>query len=266
MGVATDWAWSETYAWGEGLYGNFSLRLGHRPWRFSLAGDGVGGRFADRSGSSTTNGLRFAARGEYFWPRSGLLRFQGNLRSSGPDFENTVFDRGSFSVYYRPSAPTAAERRENTKPVRFSRASLSLGRDARNTSKTTDSLSALAAFTMGPFSTAFNINLNNKSALPDEGGNLFQFPMFENFESLKLGGEFIWRAANLQIGNFVSAGNLELRNRIGYTIRAEKDPILDFSVNCSFRPGRWGRVSLRIASTDFPEKWNYTLGWRFQKR
>jgi hypothetical protein len=254
---ATDWALSETFAWGEGVYGNFSLRLGHRPWRFSLAGDGVGGRFSDRTGSATGTGLRLAARAERFWPRSGLLRFQGNLRSSGLE---EPFDRGSVSVYYRPSAPTAAARRESTSFIRFTRASLSLGRDARKTDKSIDTMSGLAGFNMGPFTTAFSLALNNNSMLGEESGSLFQFPLFETFDSFKIGGELGWRTAGFPVGN------LDLRTRLGYTIRAEKEPILDFSVNCAFRPGRWGRVSLRIASTDFPEKWNYTLSWRFETR
>jgi len=260
---ATDWAWSETYAWGEGLYGNFSLRLGHRPWRLSLAGDGVGGRFADRSGAITNTGFRLAARGERFWPRSGLLRIQGSVRSSGLE---EPFDRGSFSAYYRPSAPTATQRRESTALIRFTRASLSLGRDARNKDKAADTLNALTAFNIGPFSTVYTFTLSNKSKLTNEAGSLFQYPLLETFESYKVGGEVIWRAPNLQLGNIVSAGTFELRTRLGYMVRAEKDPILDFSVNCSFRPGRWGRVSLRVASTDFPEKWNYTLNWRFEHR
>jgi len=262
VGFATDWAWSETYAWGEGLYGNFSLRLGHRPWRFSLAADGVGGRFSDRSGAITDTGFRMAARGEHFLPRSGLLRVQSSIRSQ--DMEAN-FDRFSFSAYYRPSAPTAAERRENTSAIRFSRISVNFGRDARQTDKSRDSLNSLAAFNIGPFNTAFTLALNSVSALGDETGGFLQYPLFETFDSLRAGGELIWRAPNFRLFNS-GAGSLDLRTRIGYTIRAEKDPVLDFSVNCSFRPGRWGRISLRIANTDFPEKWNYTLNWRFEHR
>ena len=261
LAFATDLAWSETYAWGEGLYGNFTLRLGHRPWRLSLAADAAGGRFADRGGAATNTGLRLAGRTEYFWPRSGLLRVQGSLRSRGLE---EVFDRFSFSAYYRRPAPTALERRENTSLVRFSRAQVSLGRDARQTGKSADSLNALAAFNVGLFNTALTLSLNNISALGNENGGLFQFPLFETFDSFRAGGEIIWRAPNFRLFNFANSGSFDLRTRLGYTIRSEREPILDFSVNCSFRPGRWGRVSFRIASTDFPEKWNYTLSWRFE--
>ena len=260
---ATDWAWSETFAWGKGLYGNFSLRMGNRPWRFSLAGDGVGGRFADRSGAITASGFRLAARGERFWPRSGLLRFQTNLRSSGLE---EAFDRGSLSIYYRPSAPTAAERRESTSVIRFTRSSLSLNRDARNPQKANDTLNALAGFNMGPFTTVFSFALKSNSWLGEENEHIFQYPLFESFESFRIGGELGWKAQGFRIFSGAGASNFDLRTRLGYTIRAEKDPFFDFSVNGSFRPGRWGRISLRVACTEFPEKWNYTLSWRFETR
>jgi hypothetical protein len=247
--IASDWALSETFAWGRGLYGNFSLRLGNKPWRFSLSGDGAGGRFADRGGSMAGSGFRVAAKGEYFRPRSGLLRFQGTLRSPGLD---ESFNRGSFSAYFRPSAQTAAEKRKESFPLSFTRASIGLNRDARNPGKTGDVLDALAGFSFGPFSSVFSFSLHNISFLDADNGSLFQAPVFENFDSFKVSAEFGWKPSVFDI-----------KTRVGYTSRAEKDPVLDLSLNVSVRPGKWGRVGLKIASTDFPEKWNYTLSWRF---
>ena len=255
--LATDWAFSETYAWGEGVYGNFALRLGNKPWRFSLAGDGAGGRFADRSGSTAGEGFRLAAKGERFWPRSGLLRFQGSLRSGGLD---ESFNRGAASIYFRPSAPTAAEKRADTFPIRFTRASLSMSRDARKPEKTADTLNALAGYTFGPLSGAFSGSLHSLSFLGAGGGNqsLFQTPVFESFDLFKFSGEMGCKPSLNWLGV------LDLRTRLGYTVRAEKENLVDLSVNASVRPGKWGRVGLKIASADFPEKWNYTLSWRFE--
>ena len=248
---ATDWTISETFAWGRGVYGNFALRFGNKPWRFSLAGDGASNRFADRNGAMAGAGFRLAARGERFWPRSGLLRFQGTIRSPGPE---ETFNRGNFSVYFRPSAPSAAERRANARPIRFTRASIGFNRDARNTKKVSDSMDMLAAFNFGPISSVFSCSLHSLSRLDEKGDamSMFHFPVFENFESFRISGELGWKP-----------GILDLRTRLGYTIRAEKDPIWDLSFNCSVRPGRWGRIGLKIASADFPEKWEYTLSWRF---
>ena len=250
-GFAADWALSETFAWGRDMYGNFAVRLGNRPWRFSLAGDGAGNRFADRNGSTVGAGFRLAARGERFWPRSGLLRFQSVLRA--PAFDED-FERASFSVFYRPAAPTARERRENPRIVRFSRASIGFNRDARTPEKTIDTLNGLAGFNIGPLSTVFSCALNSFSFFEEDGGRppLFRPTAFESFDSFKVSGELGF-----------SAGYFNVRTRLGYTTRAEKDPVWDFSFTGSFRPGRWGRLALNIAATDFPEKWNYTLSWRF---
>jgi len=247
---AADWAWSQMFAWGRGVYGNFALRLGNKPWRFSLAGDGAGSRFAGKDGSTLGAGFRVAARGERFWSRSGYLRFQSILRAPFPGED---FERGSLSFYFRPSAPSAKERRENTFPIRFSRASLGYSRDARTPEKTADTLDALLGFNLGIFSTVFSCTLHSLSSL-EEGGPplLFQSPVFETFESVRVTGELGW-----------SHGILNLKTKLGYTARAEKDSIWELTLNASLRPGRWGRVSLNVAATDFPEKWNYTLSWRF---
>ena len=253
VAFGTDWAWSQTYAWGEGLYGNFALRVGNKPWRFSLAGDGAEGRFADRSGATAGRGLRLAAKGERFWPRSGLLRFGSDIRSAGI---GESFSRGTISAYFRPSALTAAEKRKAPSPFRFTRASVSIARDARKPGKTADSISALAGFNLGPLTSAFSFSLHTLSFLGEE--NLFQFPAFENFDSFKVSEELGWKPPKLRIGA------IDLKTRLGCTIRAGKDPLWDLSLNGSIKPGKWGRIGLKIASTDFPDKWNFTLNWRFE--
>ncbi|MCL2070218.1 MAG: hypothetical protein FWH19_04450 [Treponema sp.] len=256
ISFASDWAFSETFAWGEGVYGNAALRLESRPWRFSLAGDGATGRFADRSGSSAGAAFRLAGRAEHFWPRSGLLRLQSTIRAPALDED---FNRGNFSVYYRPSAPGAAERRENPNKLRFSRASLSLNRDARRPDRTADSISGLAGFILGPFNSTFTGSLQNTSSLADDGIPLFSAPAFESFDSFRVSGELGWRPAGFPVGS------LDLRARLGHTTRAEKENLWDLSLNCSLRPGKWGRIGLRAASTDFPRRWNYTLSWRLEQ-
>ena len=249
--LAADWALSETFAWGRDMYGNAALTLGNKPWRFSLALDGAGSRFTDRNGSAAGSGFRLGTKGERYWPRSGLLRFQGTFRSHAVD---EPFDRGSLSIYFRPSAPTAAEKRNNSFPVRFSRASLSMSRDARNPEKTADSFDALAGFSFGPLSAVFSCSLHCLSCLDDENETwpLFRPQFFEKFDSFKVSGEF-----SFKIGIF------DLRTRLAYTARENKDPLWEPSINCSVKPGKWGRIGLRVASTDFPDKWEYTLSWRF---
>ena len=254
--LASDWAWSETFAWGQGLYGNFALRLGNKPWRFSLAGDGGSDRFADRSGAAAGPGFRLSSKGEYFWPRSGLLRFQGTLRGGGL---GESINRGGLSAYFRPSAPTAALKREKPKQIRLSRASLSINRDARKSEKTADTLNALAGFNTGLFSTVFSCSLHSLSSINEDSElvPLLSAPFFEKFDSFKVSGELGWRPPSFRFGS------VNLTGRLGYTVRAENKNLWEPSINCSYRPGKWGRIGLKIASTDFPDKWNYTISCRF---
>ena len=254
---AADWAWSKTFAWGRGVYGNFALRLGNKPWRFSLAGDGAGDRFAGRDGSTDSAGFRLAAKGEYFWTGSGYLRFMGIFRSPAP---GKAFEQGSLSVYFRPSAPTAAAGK-NAFPVRFSRASAEFSRDARTPGKTASTLDALLGFNSGPLSTVFSCCLSSLSCLDENERTppLFQGRVFETFQSFKVSGELGWKPLNKSFCAF------NLSSKLSYTIRAEKDPLWELSFNTSVKPGTWGRLSLNIAATDLPEKWNYTLSWRLAK-
>ena len=252
VSFATDWAFSETFAWGRGVYGNFALSLGNKPWRFSLAADAAGKRFSDRSGNMAGAGLRTSAKIERLWPRSGLFRFQGTFRSPGLKED---FNRGAVSAYFRPSAPTAAERRKHPYMLRFSRASFSLSRDARTPAKTANSLNTLLAFNSGPFSISFSCILHSLSCLEEDGAvqPLFQSLIFEQFESFKVSGE---------LG--IKAGIADIKTRLGYTVREKKEPLWESALNFSVRPGKWGRLSLNIASSDFPLKWNYTASWRLE--
>ncbi|MCL2602342.1 MAG: hypothetical protein FWD91_05970, partial [Treponema sp.] len=251
FGFASDWAVSQTFAWGDGTYGNFAVRLGNKPWRVSLVGDGSGSRFADRDGSAVGSGFRLAARGERFLPRSGLVRFQSTFRAAALDGN---FQRGSVSLLYRPPAPSPAQRRANTHRIRFARASASFSRDARTPEKTIDTLSALAGFNFGIASATISSAFSGLSELQANGETsaLFQPTAFEEFDSLKVSGEL---GFNLN--------PLNIRTKLGYTTRANKSPLWEYSLNCSFRPSRWSRLSLNIAATDFPQKWNYTLSWRY---
>ena len=248
-----DWALSQTFAWGDGVYGSAALRLGDKPWRFSLAGDGSTDRFADREGSTAGSGFRLAAKGELFLPRSGLVRATSIIRA---DEVGGNFHRSSLSLLYRSPAPSARERRANPHPVRFTRASLSFNRDGRQPEKTADSLSALAGFQVWQLNTALSLTLGSLSSF--EEGSVQPFllpPAFETFDYLKVSGEA-----------GISHSRFSARTRLSYTARAKKNDLWEVSASGSFRGGSWGRVSLTITASDFPEKWNYTLGWRLSAR
>ena len=245
FGIAGDWAHSETFAYGKGIYSNFALRMGNRPWRFSLSGDGASSRFVDKNGANTGNGFRAAIKLENFMPRSGLFRVQGTFRSP---YINESFNRANLSIYFRPSSPTAAQRRETSTILRFSRASLTFNRDARNPEKVMDNYDTMMAYTLGPLSGNLNCSIQTLSKMD----SLFNAVFFEELDSIKFGGNM-----SIKLSIF------DIRTGLAYTYRVERDPIWEFSLNVSVNPGKWGRLGLRIASTNFPTRWNYTLSWRY---
>lgn len=246
FGLAVDGAFSETFAYGSDIYASAGLRLGSKPWKFSLAADGAGPRFTDRAGAAVGAGFRIAGRLERQWIRSGLFRTNALLRSSS---FGESYDRGSFSVYYRPSS---LRPRENPW-FRFTRASFKLDRDARTPHKTLDSFDALGGFNFGPIRSVFSWSLDYHSGLNGNRGLLFQPPFFENTVSSKIAEELAW-----------GIGVFDIRSKLAHIDRAEKKALWDLSLNASFKPVKGGRVSLKIASPDFPKKWNYTLSYRIQ--
>ena len=241
-GMAADFALSETFAFGRGFYGNAALRFGSKPWKFSFAADAVVSRYVGRDGNITNPGLRLAGRLERSWIRSGLFRFDAVFRS--PGIEET-FERGNISLFFRPSAP-----RGRAVPLfRFTRASFSLNRNAVNPLKTEDSLDAALGFNIRSLRMVLSGKLNSRSALDDT--NIFSLPIFEGFESSKISLEAAF-----------GIKNVSFRISSGYMFRAEKDNIWDFSLYGSLTMKNYGRISLKIAATEFPHKWNYYISWR----
>ena len=246
--LAGDLACSQTFAWGRDFYGNASIRIGNRPWKFSLATDGAGSRYTGRDGNAPGPGFRLASRLERQWVRSGLFRINAVLRSP---LWGSAFDRSSLSIYYRPSAPQP----KHIPFFRFTRASLSLNRNASLPAKTDDSLEVMAGFNMGSFRNVLSGNIHCLSALDPHKAAAFPVPpCFGNFNTAKISADTSWGARALQ-----------LRFGMGYTIRAGKDNIWDLSLNSSVKLKNFGRLGLKISAPDFPDKWSYALSWRLER-
>jgi hypothetical protein len=249
--LASDLAYSETFAYGRDMYANVALRFGNRPWRFSVAADGTGSRFVGRDGTAVKEGFRTGGRLERLGTRSGLFRISGDFRGPGM---GEPFEQGSFSLYFRPSSQA---KKKNTLPQGLSRVSLSLRRDGRTREKTRDTVEASAGFNLGPFRTVFSgaytaLTIFNPE---DDPFPLPLLPAFETHDSSKVSGEISW-----------SPGIFQLRTKLGYTMRKEKESLWDASFYSSARIGKHNRLSLKIASPVFPEEWNYTLSWRFETK
>ena len=259
FGLAADIAFSDTFAYGRDFYGNAALRISGKPgisgfagiflmpWKFSMAIEGSGIRYVGRDGSIPGSGFRAAGRLETSWVRSGLFRFDASFRSSGI---GESFYKGSLYAYYRPSAPKG----KSVPPFRISRASLYIARNAAEPLKTDDSLTAVLGFNFNVFRFVLTGNLDCKTALENDSFNIGLPPFFDRFESSKISLETAWSFYNIGF-NF----------KTGYLFNAVKDNVWDFSLNSSVKFSKIGRISLIIAASDFPLKWNYTVSWRMGK-
>jgi hypothetical protein len=239
IGAAADWAYSETFAYGRGLYGNFGLRLGDKPWRFSLAGDGASSRYVDRDGGAVGAGFRTAARLERKGKRNSLFRLDASLRGPGL---GEAFNRSAGTVYYR--LPIFS----GNFPLRPSRFSLALSRDASEKAKTLDKAEGRFGLDIGAVRTLIRVNL---TGLTRAGGTPLPNPgKGYEFNNLKISGELSY-----------NLGTLQLRSTLGYTVPAKKDPLWNGALSASFRfmPGR---LTVKLGSENFPHEWAWALSWR----
>jgi hypothetical protein len=271
--VSSDWACSETFAWGRDLYGNLGLRFAHAlpadrgRWALSLAADGAGSRYTGRDGSGPGAGFRTGGKLEWHGKRSGLFRLSTSLRSPGLE---EPFDRSSSSLSWRLPVPG----RQRTGPFRFTRISLGADRNASEPDNILDSLSLAAGFSLnlrqfsgtepgdGKFRGLLNspVGLSLSGALKGltaggETPSAYPVPQHPyRFDSAKAAGELSW-----------SPGIFQFRTKAGYGVKNEKEGIWEtsFSAAARFKPGRF---TVKISSPDFPEEWIYAISWRVEKK
>jgi hypothetical protein len=266
--LTSDWALSETFAWGRDIYGNLGLRFarslsgGRGRWSLSLAADGAGSRYTGRDGSTPGAGFRGGGKFEWQGKRNSLLRAGISFRAPA---WGAAFNRSASDFYWRPPGPA----KNSGGLFRLTRLSLGADRNASEPEKILDSLSLTAGFSLnlrnfgpksgGSFLSPIGISLSGslKGLAAAEGGlpspcPIPQYPY--RFDSAKTAGELSW-----------SPGVFQFRTRLGCEIKAAKEEIWEtsFSAAIRFKPGRF---SLKIASPDFPEEWNCTLSWRLEKK
>jgi hypothetical protein len=245
LGAAFDGAYSETFAWGRDMYGSLALRLGDKPWQVSAAADAAGSRFVDRDGDAAGAGFRTAVRVDRKGKGSSLFRTTLTLR--GPEI-GEPFNRGGAAASYRFPAsrkfplPFGAS-------FRPGRVSLGAAWDGRDREKRLDAFDAGFSFYLGPVRTAFTAALAYTAA----GGS-------RDFGSVKASGELSYYT-----------GPFYFRTKAGYTGTPSKPPVWDVSWYLSAR-GRPkaghltipGRLSVKVSSPDFPQKWACGFSWRLE--
>jgi len=256
--LSSDFAQSEAFAWGSDIYTSLGISITPHlsvtriayPLLISFAADGAGPRFVNRDGVNYTESFRSAAKIEWRDRYNSLLKLDTVLRSDAFGYN---FNRSSTGIYYR----FPANRDKNF--VRISTISLSADRNAVNHLKIHDS-----------YSGHLNININMEQFLlknplriylsgsikglskPDIDPNPYPIPSDWSWESTAISWEFSW-----------TYGIFQLRSKTGCTIYSEKDEKWDFSVSTSAR-FKHGRLTIKAASPDFPQKWNWSASWRIE--
>jgi hypothetical protein len=268
--LSSDWALSETFAWGRDIYGNLGLRFarplsGNRGrWSLSLAADGAGSRYTGRDGSSPGAGFRSGGKFEWHGKRNSLLRVSASLRAPA---WGAAFNRSASVLYWRFPGPA----KDSGGPFRITRLSLEADRNASEPEKILDSLSLAAGFSLNPWNfgpasgagkfpggpIGLSLSGSLKGLAAAEGGlpspcPIPQYPY--QFDSVKAAGELSW-----------SPGAFQFRARLGCEVNKTKEELWETSFSAAVRFRR-GRFSLKIASPDFPGEWNCTISWRLEKK
>jgi hypothetical protein len=257
--AGTDWAYSEAFAWGSGIYGNLGVTVApllpfgakERPLSVSLSADGAGEHFVYRDGANHGAGFRTAGKAEWKGEGSSLIRINTAVRAPG---FSEAFNRSSSGFLYRfPS------RTKKSPVLRLTRISLSIDRNAENTKKISDSLSGNLGISLffpqiaktGPLGVYFSGSIKWLSS----GENPTPYPWTgkRDFDTASGACEFT-----------ISPQNFQFRSKIGYSIYEKKDGIYNFSTTAVAR-FKYGRLSIKAESPDFPEKWDFTISWRVEK-
>jgi hypothetical protein len=259
LSVSSDWAYSETFAWGKDFYGNLGIRLTpqlpfgakSRPLSISLATDGAGERFVYRDGINHGEGFRSAGKIEWKGAKNSLFKADTVLR--GPCL-GEAFNRSSSDLYYRFPAS------RDSFPVRLTKVSFSASRNAVNPQKIIDGYGGNLglAITLPKVNTGalgFALSGSVKGLSSSESPS----PYPVSFDS------WVFNNASANCELSWSPLNLQFKSKAGYAWYANKDENCDISLYAALR-FKQGRLSLKAESPDFPEKWNWTVTWRLEKK
>jgi hypothetical protein len=259
LSVSSDWAYSETFAWGTDIYANLGIRLTpqlpfsgkSRPLSISLAADGAGERFVYRDGINHGESFRNAGKIEWKSAKNSLFKASTVLRGSRLGEE---FNRSSSDLYYRFPAI------RDSFPIRLSKISFSMDRNAVNLQKIIDGYGGNMGFAIAMPSvktSSLGIALSGSVKGLSSSESPSPYPVFFDswvFNNASANCELSWSPLNMQI-----------KSKVGYAWYANKDDKCDISLYAAFRFKR-GRLSLKAESPDFPEKWNCTVSWRLEKK
>lgn len=248
FGVAGDWGYSDTVAYGRDMYGNAGIRIGSRPWQVSVGAEYAGSRYVGSDGAAPGPGFRLGGKAERFGKKAALFQFTTAFRAGA---FGEPFERSSTRIYYR--FPTGF----GSLPVKPLHLSLTAARNASKPEKTEDSLTAGFGIHWKELRFVCSGTLTGISA-PAEP---LPFPFPEEslaFNSAKIEGEVSYR---LGFWGFMWGFTAKL----GYRAKKNAEPLWNTAAQVSIQRKNGG-LSLKAASPDFPSRWTYTVAWRLQKK
>ncbi|GHT77312.1 hypothetical protein FACS1894130_01200 [Spirochaetia bacterium] len=250
VGAAADGAYSETFAWGQDLYGNLAVRLGDKPWKLNLGIEAAGERFVDRDGSNAGAGFRTAAQFEWKWKRSSFIRASTRLHAPAT---GESFDRSNTVIYYHFPSNLKTNWALPLQPVKIS---ITTARDARNREKILDTVAADVGFNVGPVQAALQTTLSgiadSDDAATDQAPIPYPGASSYSFNSAKVSGNVSW-----------SIGMFQFKAKLGYLDTKTRDPVWDTYLSAAIRV-KPGRFTVKVSSPDFPERWSCSLSWRVE--
>lgn len=262
ISVGADWAFSDTFAWGTDLYWNLGITITPllpfgsrtRPLSISLAADAAGERFVFRDGANHRAGFRSAGKIEWKGKNSMLLRFDTVLQSQEAD---GYLNRSSTGFYYRFPVN---KKILNEKNFRFTRISINADRNAVNPEMINDKFNGNIGMSINLNSigikSPFSINISGSIILNSASeSNVSPFPVPDNswnFHSFEINSDFS-----------LSQSIFLFKFGTGYGINAQSNDNWEFSLSSTVR-FKHGRLTLKIYSPDFPEKWLCNVLWKIE--
>jgi hypothetical protein len=260
VSAAVDIAYSETFAFGRGMYWNMGLQFGNRPWRFSLATDATTSRFVDGAGAVPGQGFRMGGKIERFLPRGETWRVETVLRGYGEGED--AFTRSSSTLYYHFPSPDKPKRTKKEAPAKeappISLAQVSLGatRNAVNRAKILDSWNAAFVVNVGKarFKTSGTLGEYTRDDEPSP------FPDRDCTYVI-----YNWRLdeeVSVPFDFFTLTAAVSCLNKLDAATARWKDTEFPLSLSAQFRLAP-GRFAVKLAFSNFPKDGKLSVSWRF---
>jgi hypothetical protein len=242
--IASDAAFSETFAFGRGAYGNLGLSVRGKTWKLSLAFDAAGGPYVGRDGKIPGSAFRTGGKFERRGKNAALFSAEATLRSR-------AFGEGIHKSDIRLRCRFPQKKAPFL--LRLSRISLNLKRDNDvfdSSPKPLDSATVSAVFQRGILSAELGAALRWQATLQP-----LPWPDFSRVSALSGWEGSAGLSAKLRF--------LTLEARASYTAENGAEPYWEPSFSAVFSRGPC-RLRAALSWTGKNAEPGLTLSWRFK--